>query len=78
MGVWVGGLVGVEFWDADLLCTGGALSAGLSGLGEAGVRRGGGEGLWAKVKRWGGQLGVLRGGTGGKEVSEVGVTRGLG
>ena len=77
MGVWVGVLLGVEFWDTDLLCTGEALTACLSSLGEARVRAGG-EGLRGEVKRCGGQLGVLRGGTGGKEVSEGGVPMGLG
>lgn len=74
VGVWVGVPVGVEPWDTDLLCTAGAC---LSSSGEAGVR-GGGEGLKGEVKRCGGQLGVHRGGTGGKEMSKVGETRGLG
>lgn len=61
-----------------LLCTFGALTACLSSLGgEAGIR-GGGEGLRGEVKRCGGQLGVLRGGTGGKEVSKDGETGGAG
>lgn len=66
----------MELRDTDLLCTGGALTACLSGLGETGVRAGG-EGFRGEVKRCGGQLGVLRGGTGGKEVSEVGGTSGM-
>lgn len=69
--------MGVELWDTDLLCIAGALITWLSGLGEAEVRAGG-EGLSGDVKRCGGQLGVLRGGTGGKAVSEAGETRGLG
>lgn len=73
----MGVLVGVELWETDLLCTAGALMACLSGLGEARLRARG-EGLRGEVKRCGGQLGVLRGGTGGKEASEVGETRGLG
>lgn len=74
VGVWVGVLVGVEPWDTDVLCTARVLTACLSGLQVSA----GGEGLRGEVKRCGGQLGVLRGGTGGKEVSEVGETRGLG
>lgn len=69
--VWEGVLVGVELWDTDLLCTAGER------LGEAGVQAGD-EGLEGDVKGCGGQLGVLRGGTGGKDVSKVGETRGLG
>ena len=71
MGVWVGVLVGVEFWDACLLDKAGALTTCVSSLGETAFRAGG-EGLRGVVKRCGGQLGVLRGGTGGKEGSEVG------
>lgn len=69
--------MGVELWDTDLLCAAGALTAYLSSFGEAGFRAGG-EGLRGEVKHCGGQLGVLRGGTGGKEVSEAEETRGLG
>lgn len=65
-------LTGVELWDADLLCVAGAC---LSSLGEAAVG-GAGEGLKGEVKRCGGQLGVLRGGTGGRDVSKVVQTRG--
>lgn len=70
----VGLLVGAELWDTALLCTAGE---GRSSLGEAGVHAGD-EGLEGDVKGCGGQLGVLRGGTGGKDVSKVGETGGLG
>lgn len=55
----------------DLLGKTGASGARLACLGEGGVRAGG-VGLRGEVKRCGGQLGVLRGGTGGKAVSEFG------
>lgn len=76
MGVWVGVQVGVEFWDTDPLFTAGVLTKIPSSLGEEWARAGDG-GFGGDVKRCGGQLGVLRGGTGGKEVSEVGETRRL-
>lgn len=76
MSVGTGVLVGVEFGDADLTCTAGGLTKCLSDFGEPEVRAGG-EGHKAEVKRCGGQLGVLRGGTGGKKLSETGDTEGL-
>lgn len=79
MGVYVAVVVVVEvgLWGTDLLCTAGALTICLSNLGETGVPAGG-EGLRGEVKRCGGQLGVLLGGTGGKEVSGGEEPRGLG
>lgn len=71
--VWVP--AGTKVWGS--LCTGEALMSRLSSLGEPSVRAGG-EGLKAEVKGCGGQLGVLRGGTGGKEGSEGGETWGAG
>lgn len=56
--------------DAGLQYTAGALSACVSVVRESA----GGEGHPEVVKRCGGQLGVLRGGTGGKEESDTGET----
>lgn len=67
-GGWDGGWggVNVELGDTDRHCKAGALTSRLSSLGEPEVWTGG------KVKGCGGQFGVLRGGTGGKEVSKAG------